>query len=114
MSFSQHCQQIFFAPNSDEKLQLSKSTTDSVLSLEDQVVAAEILQALHVVEPNQYFASSNGDSERLKRMFPDSEIAAKYAQHVSKTRYVINYGVAPHVKEALISDAKDTFLLLQI
>ena len=42
-------------------------------------------------------------------MFPDSEIAAKYAQHVSKTRYVINYGVAPHVKEALISDAKDTF-----
>ena len=38
----------------------------------------------------------------------DSEIAAKYPQHATKARYVIVYGLAPHVKEAYISNAKDT------
>ena len=45
-------QQVSFAPNSDRKLQLSKSTMNSFLSIGNQVVRADILQALHVVEAN--------------------------------------------------------------
>ena len=102
-------QQASFAPNLDGKLRISKATIDSFLCLDDKVVRAEILQALHIVGANQSFASTDSDSERFKLMFPDSEIAAKYAQHATKARYVIVYGLAPHVKESLIDDAKETF-----
>ena len=93
----------------DGFLHLSQSTLKQSYSLEQQVVRAEILQALHVVDANQSFASVDGDSERFKRMFPDSKIAAEYAQHAEKLRYVIVYGLAPYVKELRSKDAKDTF-----
>ena len=45
-----------------------------VLTQEESVVKAEILQALHYVECNCSFASAEKDSERFKAMFPDSDI----------------------------------------
>ena len=87
---------------------------DSFLSPDNQVVHAKILQALHVVEANQSFASTNGDSERFKHIFLDSEIPATYAQHASIASYVIVYGLAPHAKAALYQLHKRYFLLLQI
>ena len=73
------------------------------------MVCAEILQALHVADASHSFALVNGDSERFKHIFPDSKIAAKYAQHATKLRYAIVYGLAPYVKELMLKDAKDTF-----
>lgn len=74
----------------------------------DQLLNAEILQALNIVDTNQSFSSSNGDSERFRRMFPDSQIAAKYSQEETKSKYVIQFGLAPYVKEELINEVKKT------
>ena len=93
----------------DGCLHLSQSTLKESYSLEQQVVHAEILQALHVVDANQSFASVDGDSQRFKHVFPDSKIAAKYSQHMDKLRYVIVYGLATYVKELMLKNAKDTF-----
>ena len=101
--------QTCIVPKKDGCLHLSQSTLKETDSLEQQVVRAEILQALHIVGANQSFASVDGDSERFKRMFPDSKIAAKYVQHEEKLRYVIVYGLAPYVKQLMLKDAKDTF-----
>ena len=101
--------QTCIVPKKDGCLHLSQSTLKGSYSLEQQVVRTEILQALHVVDVNQSYASVDGNSERFKRMFPYSKIATKYAQHANKLRYVIVYGLASYVKELMLKDARDTF-----
>ena len=46
------------------------------LSLEDQVVKAEILQAFHLASSNYLFTSAQYDNGRFSVMFLDSEIAS--------------------------------------
>ena len=60
-----------------------------VLTLEESVVKAEILQALQYVECNYSFASAEKESKRFKTIFPDSEIAKNYRQGETKVRYII-------------------------
>ena len=69
-------------------LQLKKTPLQEIATLESQVTQAEVLQALHVVAANQSFASTDGDSSRFSRMFPNSKIAQRYSQHADKTRSV--------------------------
>ena len=80
----------------------SKSTT------KDQILNAEIMQALNMVDKNYSFSSANGDSDRFKKMFPDLRIAAKYSQEETESKYVVQFGLAPFVKDELITDAQKT------
>ena len=84
------------------------NSSNSKLSLglceKDKITKAETLQALKVVDSNSSFASANGDSQRFKQMFPDSEFAKKYCQEETKTKYVIQFGIAPYVKSELLQD----------
>ena len=67
---------------------------------------AETLRALHMVKKNHRFASSKGDSDRFKLMYPDSTIAEGYQQSGSKVQYVIKYGIADHLKKKLMYDVR--------
>ena len=60
----------------------------------DQILNAEILQALNMVDKNHSFSSANGDSDRFKKMFSDSQIAAKYSQKETKSKYVVQFVVS--------------------
>ena len=40
-------------------------------------------------------------------MFPDSVIASGYNQASTKVKYVIQFGIAPHIVSLLQSDLKD-------
>ena len=80
----------------------SKPTT------KDQILNAEILQALNMVNKNHSFSSANGDSDRFKKMFPGLQIAAKYSQEETKSRYVVRFGLAPFVKDELSTDVQKT------
>ena len=51
----------------------------NVLTYDEQVIRSEIFQALKCVESNLSFASSNGDNQQFKLMFPDSNIARNYS-----------------------------------
>ena len=62
----------------------SKPTT------KDQILKAEIFQALNMVDKNHSFSSANGDSDRFKKMFPDSQIAAKYSQEEKNPNMFFN------------------------
>ena len=72
----------------------------------EQVICAEIFQALKCEESNLSFASFNGGNQRFKLMFPDSKIAQNYSQHKAKVNCNIPFGIAPYLKQILIKDLK--------
>ena len=71
-----------------------KSLLQDQMNLQQLIAKAEIIQALHVVESNKSFRSTDRDSERFREEFPDSKIAAGYSMHDDKTQYIIVYGIA--------------------
>ena len=72
----------------------------------EQVICAEIFQALKCEESNLSFASSNGGNQQFKLMFPDSMITQNYSQYKVMVKCNILFGIAPYVKEILIKDVK--------
>ena len=48
--------------------------------MKDQILNAEIFQAFNMGDKNHSFSSASGGSDRLKKMFPDAQIVAKYSQ----------------------------------
>ena len=92
---------------------VSKLLLQDQMNLQQLTAKTEIIQALHVVESNQSFWSTDKDSERFREQFPYCKIAAGYSMHADKTRYIIVYiivyGIAPFVKDFIIHDAKGKF-----
>ena len=82
--------------------------TNMVLSSEDKVFKAEILQALHVAKFNYSFASTQSDSKRFQMMFPDSQIVQSYSQSEAKVKYNLQFGIAPYCKKKLIYDVANS------
>ena len=83
---------------------MNLSPVTFVLTQEETVVKAEILQALEYVECNYSFATAEKDSERFKAMSPESEIAKNYRQGETKVRYHIQFGIASYIKDLLVKD----------
>ena len=69
---------------------------------------AEILQALNMVDKNYLFSLSKDDSDRFKKIFLKSQIAAKYSQEETKSKCVVQFGLALFVKDGLIIDVQKT------
>jgi len=92
----------------DGALNLAKKNT-CILSAQEEVTRAEVLDALYVVRANHSFASVNGNAERYRLMFGDSNpVACGYSMCETKVAYVIKFGIAPHVRRNLIKDIADT------
>ena len=68
----------------DSRIGLSQES--SSFSFSEQVLNAEIVEALDVVDSNYSFSSTNGNSDKIKRQFPDSKIAASFKQGETKTK----------------------------
>ena len=83
---------------------ISLSEESLTLSCADQVLNAETLQALDTVFSNHSFASTKVNNDKLRRMFPDSQIAKSVHQAETKTKYIIQFGVAPYVRKQVIED----------
>ena len=105
-SLNDSSKQTTLSANPNGSVKLSQSTLQESLTLQQQIAKAEIIQALHVVESNKSFRSTDQDSKRFQKMFPDSKIASGYAMHADKTKYNIVYGLAPLVKEFIMDDVK--------
>ena len=74
------------------------------LSSDEQIMKAEILQALKTVGSNFSFASASRDGDRFCQMFPDSKVAKGFSQNETKMMYVIKFGLSPYFKESLKND----------
>lgn len=60
------------------------------------------------MDNNYSFASACNDNSRFREMFPDSNIAKSYAQSETKMKYMIQFGLAPYLKEKLVYDVNST------
>ncbi|KAK5900192.1 hypothetical protein CesoFtcFv8_009591 [Champsocephalus esox] len=81
----------------------TKQTTLNVPSKHD-VIKAEILWALKIMDSHYSYKSSEDTSRLFAAMFPDSEIAAQFACGESKCSYVCTYGLAPYFKRLILTD----------
>ena len=90
----------------NDSFQLSGSSSPS-LSNHEKVCKAEIIELLDLVDKNQSFSSCNGDGEKYRKMFPDSNIAKQFDQQETKAKYTKQFGIAQYVKEELILDVSN-------
>ena len=59
---------------------------------------------LDIVSSNHSFASTNGNNDKLRIMFLDSQVAKSFHQAETKTKYMIQFEVAPYVWKQVIED----------
>ena len=99
--------QSTFSNNGKSSLTLSRKELPSNFTSEENVLNAEVLQALSIVDKTQSFSSADGDNEKFQRMFPDSAIAKAYKQGRTKVKYTVHFGIAPHVKALLLEEVRN-------
>ena len=80
----------------------------AVWSETEKVRRAEIMNALHTVDANISFSSASGDNDRFRQMFPDSQVAKKYQMGETKMKYLVQFGIAPHIKSLILKDFEHT------
>ena len=81
--------------------EISLSTNKIIKDHEEQVLTAEVLQALNIIDKKQSFQSADGDNECFQMMFPDSGVAKSYKQGKTKVNYMVQYDIAPFMKALL-------------
>ena len=74
----------------NDSSQLSESSSPS-LSNDEKVCKAEIIELLDLADKNQSFSSCNGDGEKYRKMFSDSNIPKQFNQQETKTNYTIQF-----------------------
>ena len=62
---------------------------------DNEVIRAEALFTKFIAQYNISFSASDEFNKLVKRMFPDSKIAAKYGAGRTKTTMIIREGIAP-------------------
>jgi hypothetical protein len=82
----------------------SASASVQSLAMDVQVVHAEILWCLKMVQHHLSMRSAEGVGDLFAHMFPDSRVVEKFTLGRTKASYVINYGLAPYFTKQL----KDT------
>ena len=95
--------QATFSKSADDGVFMVKKQNFS-LSSDEQLMNAEILQAVKTVGSNFSFASASGDGDSFRQMFPDSKIAKGFSQNETKMMCVTKYGLSPYSKESLKND----------
>ena len=90
----------------NDSFQLSGSSSPS-LSNHEKVCKTGIIEPLDLVDKNQSFSSCNGDGEKYRKMFPDSNIAKQFNQQETKAKYTTQFGIAQYVKEKMILDVSN-------
>ena len=76
--------------------------------MKDQILNAEIFQAFNMVDKNHSFSSASGGSDRLKKCSQTPKLLQNILNEETKSKYVVQFGLTPFVKDELITDAQKT------
>ena len=82
----------------------SSKDTESVMTVQDQIVKAETLWALKTASENFSFRASDGIPQLFQKMFPDSTIAQHMTMSQTKVAYMIGHGLGPYFQQQTIDD----------
>lgn len=64
----------------------------------DDVLKAEVLHTLNLIEKHHSYSSSSNSSALYRLMFPDSQIAAGFQCGDRKSAYMSTFGIAPYLE----------------
>ena len=102
--------QAVFSPSANSQLSIELPEKDSssskLVSTEDQLLKAEIIGCMDIVNTNTPFSVVNDDNAKYQLMFPDSEIAKSYAQKADKIKYMMQFGIALVIRDIILDDLK--------
>ena len=91
-----------------------EANISEILTSQEDVIRAEIIQVLKVVDSNySFFLSTTDDGDRFRSMFPDSNIAKQYPMSRTNVGFVIKHGISPIVEDHYIQDFKSTPFVLK-
>ena len=100
----------FFQPprpkgnNSNNSIKQSQTLVTLTLR-NSEIIIAEIYWAFKSIY--NFLLSSGGDTKSLfTNMFPDSNVANSFSMSKEKFSYVINFGIAPYIRDMLVENVK--------
>ena len=100
-------QTIFKENNNQMSIEiLHKPASSRVLTSEEQILRAEIIRCLDIVNNNSPFSASEDDNSNYRDMFTDSDIAKGYSQGPNKVKYMIQFGIAPIIRGIILDDLR--------
>ena len=79
---------------------MQQTITNSILDRDS--LTAEIVWALKCVIFYYSYNSHCDMNEIVRLMFPGSNISNRYQMGAGKTRYLVNWGLAPYFKDKLV------------
>ena len=91
---------------------MSKSNIS--FSQSDVARKAEIIQVLIIVKKNQSFSSEYTDNLKVKSLFGNSNIAQSCKEGSTKIKYILQFGIAPYIKENFKQNLKVRTMLLNL
>ena len=99
-----------FQSSSSSSSSTSFSSSSGIASFcvnQTDILKAEILYTLKVVDSHYSFRSCEGNSLLFKNMFHDSKIARGFACNETKSGYIAKFGIAPHFVSVLKKKVRD-------
>ena len=78
----------------------------------EKVIEAEVRWATFVAKHNLAFLSSDHATKLFSSMFPDSEIAKKFACGRTKTTAIVKQALAPHYTQKVIQNMSNPFSIM--
>jgi hypothetical protein len=87
---------------------LTNSRKVTAFMSRDNVTKAEILWAMKMVRSHFSYRSSDDMKNLFQSMFPDSSIANQLSVGRTKISYIISFGLAPYLHQALIDNVKQS------
>ncbi len=87
-------------------VQLTSSKSTNQLIAEDEVLHAEVVRCLDIVDSNLPFAVADTDAAKYAKMFPSCREIKSYQQKSNKVRYTIQFGIAPYIKELILTELR--------
>lgn len=91
---------------------VSRPSTIPEFVTKEEVLKAEILWALNIIECHHSYKSCEGIGGLFCKMFPDSSIAAQFMCGEKKSAYLTVFGLAPHFRTLLKQKIDSKFVLL--
>ena len=89
---------------SNQSVKVFFKSQSTPTTLDYKTAAAEGTWALHTVKHQQLFLSNDCTSYLFKTLFPDSDIAKKFASPRTKTKSVITGVLGPYAQKILLSE----------
>lgn len=75
-----------------------------ILTKEETIMKAKILWALNCCYSDFSVQSNNNNNQLFPAMFSDSEISVNFKMSETKIKYLIQFGIAPYLRDCLIEN----------